>query len=154
MNAQKTFQPKPESLPEKWYVVDASNQILGRLASRVAKVLRGKTSPQYAPHVSLNTHIIVVNAEKVLLTGKKVREKTYKWHTAYRTGLKEESVEHLLARKPTEVVRRAIKGMVPKDALGRKLMRYIRIYTGPEHPHKAQCPEPLTIATRRMRTQE
>ena len=141
-------------MPEKWFVVDASGQILGRLAARVAKVLRGKNTPQYTPHLSLNRHVVVINAEKVLLSGKKREVKIYKWHTPYRTGIKEESVEHLLARRPTEVLRRAVKGMIPKDALGRHLMRNIRIYAGAEHPHQAQQPEPLTILTRHIRAQE
>ncbi len=98
--------------------------------------------------------MIVVNAEKIKVSGKKPQTKKYQWHTAYRTGLKVESLEHLLQRKPTEVLRRAVKGMVPKNALGRTLMRYLRIYVGPEHPHKAQKPESLKILTRHVRAQE
>ncbi len=154
MKAQKTYQPKAAELPEKWYVVDAEGQILGRLAARVAKVLRGKNSPRFAPHTHLNTHVIVVNAEKIQLSRDKAKTKVYQWHSPYRTGLKEETVEKLLQRRPTEVVRRAVRGMIPKNALGRQMMRYLRIYAGPEHPHEAQQPEPLKIVTRHVRVQE
>jgi len=154
MRAQRTYQPKAADQPEKWFVVDADGETLGRLAARVAKVLRGKTSPRFAPHTHLNTHVIVVNAEKVRLSGNKVQTKKYQWHSAYRTGLKEETVGDLLKRRPTEVVRRAVKGMIPKNALGRTLMRYLRVYAGPEHPHEAQKPEPIKIVTRHVRVQE
>lgn len=141
-------------MPEKWFVVDAEGLTLGRLAARVATVLRGKNSPHFAPHTHLNTHVVIVNSEKVRLSGKKLEDKKYQWHTIYRTGLKEETAGQLLQRRPTEVIRRAVKGMLPKGALGRTMMRYLRIYVGPEHPHEAQQPQALKIVTRRVREQE
>ncbi len=151
MKAQSTHIPKPAEYPEKWFVVDAEGQIVGRLAARVAKVLRGKNTPLYTPHLVPNRHVIIVNAEKAVFSSDKVKTKKYQWHTDYRTGLKTELAEHLLQRKPEEVLRRAIRGMVPKNRLGRTLMRYLRIYKGPEHPHQAQQPEALAVRTRHLR---
>lgn len=154
MKVQKTYQPTPADSTEQWYVVDASGLILGRLASRVAKALRGKTSPRYAPHTHLKTHVIVINAEKTLLTGSKLKTKRYFWHSGYRTGIKSETAEEALARHPERIIFDAVHGMLPKDALGRQLMRHIRVYAGPEHPHQAQKPVPLPIHTRAVRAKE
>lgn len=147
MIASRTYQPRPEKTAETWYLFNAEGQTLGRFASRVAQVLRGKTTATFAPWASPNIHVVIINAEKIELTGDKKKTKVYRWHTIYRTGLKAESVEHLLQRKPTEVVRRAVQGMIPKGPLGRRLMRYVRVYAGAEHPHAAQNPKVVTIGS-------
>lgn len=143
----RTFSPKKEDFEEKWYVVDAKDQILGRLASRIARILRGKHLPMFAPHISPRTHVIVINAEKVKLTGKKLGQKTYYWHTGYPGGLRSRTAQQLMETKPGEVIRRAVWGMIPKNRLGHATMKRLRIYTGSEHPHKAQNPSPLKLQT-------
>ncbi len=143
----RTFSPKKEDFEEKWYVVDAKDQILGRLATGIARILRGKHLPIFAPHVSPNTHVIVINADKVKLTGKKLLTKMYHWHTGHPGGLRTRTARQLLETKPGEVIRRAVWGMIPKNRLGHATMKRLRIYAGTEHPHKAQNPNALNFQT-------
>jgi large subunit ribosomal protein L13 len=133
------------AVERKWYVVDASGKVLGRLASRIAGILRGKHKPQYAPHMDIGDHIIVVNASGVRLTGRKAEQKEYVRYSGYPGGLKRVPYEKLLREKPEFVVEKAIKGMLPHTRLGRKMAKKLRVYRGPEHPHQAQKPEPLEI---------
>jgi large subunit ribosomal protein L13 len=125
--------------------VNAEGKVLGRLATELAKILRGKNKPSFTPHVDTGDFVIVVNAEKVVLTGKKMKDKIYYHHTGYPGGIKEIRAEKLLARKPTEILRIAVKGMLPKNSLGRQMLRKLKIYAGPNHPHEAQRPVPLGI---------
>jgi large subunit ribosomal protein L13 len=129
----------------KWYVVDASGKVLGRLASRVASILRGKHKPEYAPHKDVGDHIVVVNAESVVLTGKKLTQKELRRFSGYASGLKRVSYEELMRDKPELVVEKAIKGMLPHTRLGRKMAKKLRVYRGADHPHEAQKPEPLQV---------
>ena len=144
----KTFVAKPESYinKRKWYVVDAEGLPLGRLASEVAKVLRGKNKPEYTPHVDTGDHVIVVNAEKVTLTGRKLDQKMYRRHSGYPGGLKEIKYRHLMERMPERAVELAVKGMLPKNSLGRQMYRKLVVYKGAEHKHQAQKPEPLALS--------
>jgi large subunit ribosomal protein L13 len=141
----RTYSAKEADITRKWYVVDADGKTLGRLATQVAIVLRGKHKPMFTPHVDTGDHVIVVNAEKIHLTGDKVRQKTYYRHSGYPGGLKSETVKDLLERKPYVIVERAIKGMLPKTKLGKQMGRKLNVYAGPTHPHKAQQPEPLAV---------
>lgn len=141
----KTFSPKQTDIERKWYLVDARQQVLGRLATQVARILRGKHKPIFAPHVDVGDHVIIVNAEKIRLTGKKAAQKRYKHHTGYPNGLKETSFETMLASHPERVLEHAIKGMLPKNRLGRQMIKKLRIYAGEEHPHIGQKPEKLTF---------
>jgi large subunit ribosomal protein L13 len=141
----RTYSAKAADITRKWYMVDASGQILGRMATEVARVLRGKHKPTYTPHVDTGDHVVVVNAEKIQLTGDKLRQKTYYRHTGYPGGLKAETAESLMKRNPAALVERAIKGMLPKNPLGKKMGRKLRVYAGSNHPHKAQNVEALTI---------
>lgn len=150
----KTYTPKQGDLTEKWYVVDAQDQILGRLAARIAAVLRGKRMPTFTPYVNMQTHVIVVNADKVRLTGKKMKTKTYYHHTLYPGGIRSTTAEQLLQKKPTELVRRAVRGMIPHNRLGSATMKRLRIYAQPTHPHQAQNPEPLQLITRKAREED
>ncbi|WP_054950972.1 50S ribosomal protein L13 [Numidum massiliense] len=136
-----TFMAKPHEVERKWYVVDAAGQRLGRLASEVASILRGKLKPTYTPHVDTGDFVIVVNADKIVLTGKKMQDKTYYRHTNYAGGLKETSAAELLAKKPEKMVEIAVKGMLPKNSLGRAQLKKLKVFAGPEHPHQAQQPE-------------
>jgi large subunit ribosomal protein L13 len=136
----KTYQAKKEELDHQWYLVDAKEKVLGRLATELAKILRGKNKPTYTPHQDTGDFIIVVNAEKVTLTGKKMKDKIYYHHTGYPGGIKEINAEKLLAKKPTEMIRMAVKGMLPKNSLGRQMFRKLKVYAGPNHPHEAQKP--------------
>ena len=147
----RTYSPKREDLEEKWYIVDARGKILGRLASRIASVLRGKHLPRFSPHISPRTHIIVINAEKIKLTGRKMTNKTYYWHTGYPGGIRSTTPEKLLKNQPEKVIQKAVWGMIPKNRLGRATMKRLRIYAGPEHPHAAQKPQPLKFETRKAR---
>jgi large subunit ribosomal protein L13 len=142
-----TASAKVQDLKEQWYVVDAKDQVLGRLATDVALVLRGKHRPDYTPHVNMKTHVIVLNADKVKLTGKKWTQKKYYHHSGYPGGLRETSAEVLNARKPGELVRVAVKGMLPKNRLGRTILKGLRIVAGPEHSHQAQQPIALPPRT-------
>lgn len=139
----KSFIAKPHEVERKWYVVDAEGQTLGRVASQVASVLRGKNKPTYTPHVDCGDYVIVINAEKIEVTGKKRKEKVYKHHTGYPGGLRETTFEKLIARKPEEIIRHAVKGMMPKGKLGRQMYKKLKVYAGPEHNHAAQTPEVL-----------
>ncbi|MEK7797595.1 MAG: 50S ribosomal protein L13 [Nitrospirota bacterium] len=141
----RTYSAKEADIKRKWYVVDAEGKTLGRLATQVAIVLRGKHKPIFTPHVDTGDHVIVVNAEKIHLTGDKVRQKTYYRHSGYPGGLKSETVKDLLERKPYVIVERAIKGMLPKTKLGKQMGRKLNVYAGPTHPHKAQQPETMAI---------
>lgn len=141
----KTFMARKESVSRKWYVVDATGQTLGRLASQIARILRGKHKVIYTPHVDTGDHVIVINAEKVHLTGKKWRDKVYYWHTGYPGGLKSARAEELLRRHPERLIEEAVWGMLPKGPLGRAMFRKLKVYRGPAHPHEAQRPEPLTL---------
>jgi large subunit ribosomal protein L13 len=141
----KTFLAKPNEVTRKWYVVDANGKTLGRLSARVAAVLRGKHKPTFTPNVDTGDHVVIINAEKVQLTAGKLRSKVYIHHTGYPGGLKTVHAEALHARRPTELLKRAITGMLPKTSLGKQMARKLKIYAGPEHPHAAQTPEPLTL---------
>ena len=141
----KTYSAKKADITRKWYVVDANGKTLGHLAAEVAIVLRGKHKPVFTPHVDTGDHVIVVNAEKVHLTGDKVRTKTYYRHSGYPGGLKTETVREVLSRKPAAVLERAIKGMLPKTPLGKQMARKLNVYAGPAHPHRAQRPEVLAL---------
>ena len=140
-----TYIAKPAEVERKWYVVDASGKTLGRLASEIAKVLRGKNKPTFAPNVDTGDYVIVINAEKVAVTGKKLDQKIYTHHTDYVGGLKQISLRHQLEKKPETVIEHAVKGMLPKNALGRKMFRKLHVYAGPEHNHAAQKPEVLEL---------
>jgi len=139
----KTFVVTNETVVKKWYVVDAAGKPLGRLASEIAKVLRGKNKPIYTPWADTGDYVIVVNAEKVGLTGRKADQKVYRHHTLYPGGLKEVSFRQMIARKPEAVIELAVKGMLPKNSLGRALFRKLKVFKGPEHNHQAQMPEKL-----------
>lgn len=141
----KTFVAKPNEVKRKWYVVDAEGKPLGRLASEVAKILRGKHKPDYTPHVDTGDYVIVLNAEKVILTGNKLDQKLYRHHTGFPGGLKEIKYRQIMATKPEKAIELAVKGMLPKNSLGRALFRKLKVYRGPEHEHQAQKPEKLEI---------
>ena len=141
----KTPTVKKEDLQRDWHVVDADGKVLGRLASEVAKILRGKHKPIYSPHLDTGDHVIVINAEKVVLTGKKPQNKLYYRHSGYPGGLKTISYERMAARHPDRALRMAIKGMLPHNALGRQIFRKLRVYAGAEHPHSAQKPVALEL---------
>ncbi|RMG73045.1 MAG: 50S ribosomal protein L13 [Nitrospirae bacterium] len=136
---------KKGEVERKWYVVDASGKVLGRMASQIASYLRGKHKPQFTPNVDTGDFIVVINAEKVKLTGKKMEQKVYYHHTGYPGGLKAETARKRLQRKPEQVVMDAVKGMLPKNRLGRKMLKKLKVYRGSEHPHQAQKPEILNI---------
>lgn len=140
-----TYMAKPEEIDRKWWVVDATGIPLGRLASEVAKILRGKHKPIYTPHVDTGDHVIVINADKVVLTGKKLQQKIYYRHSMHPGGLKAIPYEVLMATKPAFAVDKAIRGMLPHNRLGKKIARKLKVYAGPDHPHQAQKPEILKI---------
>lgn len=139
----KTYTAKPEEVERKWFVIDAQGRVLGRLASYVASRLRGKHKPTYTPHVDTGDHIIVVNADKVVLTGRKWDAKMYYRHSGYVGGLKSTSAKRLFEKRPPDLVFHAVRGMLPKNSLGRKMLKKLKVYVGPEHPHVAQQPESL-----------
>jgi large subunit ribosomal protein L13 len=141
----KSYMARPLEVERKWYVVDAEGQTLGRLATEIATFLRGKNKPQYTPHVDTGDFVVVVNAEKVVVTGRKAEQKVYRRHSGYPGGLKETSYEQMMERRPTEILRRAVKGMMPKNRLARQQLRKLKIYAGPEHPHAAQNPQPYEV---------
>ena len=141
----KTFTAKPESVQRDWYVVDASGKTLGRLATEIARRLRGKHKAEYTPHVDTGDYIIVVNAEKVAVTGNKAQDKMYYSHSGFPGGIKEINFEKLIAKKPEMVLEAAVKGMLPKGPLGRAMFRKLKVYAGSEHPHTAQQPQALNI---------
>ena len=141
----KTFMASPATIDRKWYVVDATGMTLGRLASEIASVLRGKNKPIFTPHIDTGDYVIVINAEKVAVTGKKLDQKIYYKHSAYVGGMKETTLKEKLAKKPEEVIEHAVKGMLPKGPLGREMYKKLFVYAGPEHKHAAQKPEALTF---------
>ena len=141
----KTFMASPATIDRKWYVVDATGMTLGRLASEVAKVLRGKNKPIFTPHIDTGDYVIVINAEKIAVTGKKLDQKIYYRHSDYVGGLKQATLREKLANKPEEVIELAVKGMRPKGPLGRQMFKKLFVYAGPEHKHAAQKPEVLTF---------
>jgi large subunit ribosomal protein L13 len=141
----KTFSAKPETVQRDWYVVDATDKTLGRLASELARRLRGKHKPEYTPHVDTGDYIVVVNAEKVRVTGQKVQDKMYHHHTGYVGNLKSISFEKLREKAPERILEIAVKGMLPKNPLGRAMFRKLKVYAGAEHKHTAQQPQPLDI---------
>lgn len=141
----KSYMARPQQVERKWYVIDAEGQTLGRLASEIARLLRGKTKPQYTPHVDTGDFVIVVNANKVVVSGRKAEQKLYRRHTGYPGGLKEVTYEQMMDRKPAEILRKAVYGMMPKTRLARQQFRKLKIYAGPEHPHEAQTPEPYEV---------
>ena len=140
----KSFMAKKDEVTRRWFVVDAQGQVLGRLASRIAMVLRGKNKPQFTPHMDTGDFVVVVNADQVRLTGRKLDQKVYYRHSGYMGGLKETPIRNLLKKKPEEILRHAVRGMLPKNSLGRHQLKKLKIYTGAEHPHEAQQPVPLT----------
>lgn len=139
----RTYSPRASEIDRHWFVVDATNQRLGLLASRIAFVLEGKHKPTYATHIDTGDHVIVLNAAKIDVGGKKSEQKTYSRHSGYPGGYREETLADLLTRRPEEVIRRAVKGMLPRNRLGVQQLRKLKIYAGTEHPHEAQQPEPL-----------
>lgn len=143
MRTNRTYSAKASEIDRKWYIIDAQGEILGRLATRAARMLTGKDKPIYSPHVDCGDHVIVINAEKINVTGKKMKDKIYYRHTGYLGHLKETNLEKLLKEKPEKVIYKAIYGMVPKTKLGRQIMGKLRVYKGPDHPHAGQKPELL-----------
>jgi len=144
-NNNKSFMAKPGEVESKWYVVDATDAVLGRLASQVASVLKGKNKPEYTPNVDCGDHVIIINCEKVVLTGKKLEDKYYRYHTGYIGGLKSIQYKKLLAENPVLAVTKAVKGMLPKNSLGAKMLKKLRVYVGSEHNHAAQNPVELKL---------
>ena len=140
-----TYMANPDKIERKWYVVDAEGQTLGRLASEVAKVLRGKNKPVFTPHVDTGDYVIIVNADKIKVTGKKMDQKVYYNHSEYVGGMKETTLKEMMAKKPERVLELAVKGMLPKGPLGRTMIKKLHVYAGPEHNHAAQKPEVLTF---------
>lgn len=141
----KTYSAKPGEVERRWYVVDADGKVLGRLASEIARILRGKHKPQYTPHLDVGDFVVVVNAERIALTGKKLSDKWFRDHSGYPGGLKSIWYERLLETHPERAIERAVWGMLPKTRLGRKMVKKLKVYRGPDHPHAAQKPEPLDI---------
>jgi len=141
----KTVSIRKEDVKREWFVVDATGKVLGRLASQVAHILRGKHKPVFTPHVDTGDHVIIVNAEKIRLTGAKMEQKVYYHHTGYPDGLKAESMKRLMEEKPEKLLRRSIWGMLPKNRLGRAMLKKLRVYRGPQHPHAAQNPKPIDL---------
>ena len=140
-----TYQQKPLDVQEKWYLVDAEGKSLGRLASRVAGMLRGKHRPTFTPNVDMGDHIVIVNAEKIHMTGDKMTTKLYRHHTGFPGGLKTATAQHIFKKDPTIILTKAIEGMLPKTPLGNGMAKKLRVYVGPTHPHQAQGPEPITL---------
>jgi len=141
----KTYVPKRGEVESKWFVVDATGKRLGRLASEVAKILRGKHKPQFTPFLDTGDHVIVVNAEKIVLTGRKLEQKMHYRHSGYPGGLKAVPYSRIMAERPERAIEYAVKGMLPHNRLGRKLVRKLKVYAGPDHPHDAQTPELLDV---------
>ena len=141
----KTFSAKPEEVRREWYVVDATDKTLGRLATELAARLRGKHKPEFTPHMDMGDYIVVVNCEKIRVTGAKSTDKMYHHHTGYPGGLKSFSFEKLIDRAPERVLQRAVKGMLPRNPLGRAMFKKLKVYSGPSHPHTAQQPQTLTV---------
>ena len=143
-----TVMPKEDSIERKWYLVDAQDRVLGRLATQVATILRGKHKPTFSPQLDVGDHVVVVNAEKVHLTGRKLKDKIYRWHSGYLGGLREVPADKMLKTHPERVIEWAVQGMLPKGRLGRAMAKKLKVYRGSEHPHAAQKPEPLAASGR------
>ncbi len=141
----KTYMAKPGEVTREWFVVDASGKTLGRLAADIARILRGKHKPQYTPHVDVGDFIIVINAEKIAVTGRKLDQKRYYRYSGYPGGLRSITLRRQLEKHPERVIRAAVKGMLPKNRLGRRMLKKLKVYAGPEHPHQAQQPKPLDL---------
>ena len=141
----RTYAPKATEIERAWFVVDAEGMVLGRMATEVARILRGKHKPTFAPYIDSGDHVVVVNADKVVLTGDKATKKLVHRHSGYPGGLRSESYGDLLARRPADAVRRTIRGMLPRNRLGRAQLRKLKVYAGPDHPHAAQQPQPLSL---------
>ena len=144
----KTYTAKPGEIQREWFLVDADGQTLGRLATRIADTLRGKGKPVYTPHVDTGDFVVVVNAEKIAVTGKKLDDKIYYRHSGYPGGIRSRTLREELERRPTEVIRKAVKGMLPRNRLGRAQLTKLKVYAGPEHPHEAQSPTPLKLESK------
>jgi large subunit ribosomal protein L13 len=144
----KTWNAKPGEVERRWYLVDAEGKTLGRLATRVADTLRGKDKAQYTPHVDTGDFVVVVNAEKIAVTGKKLEDKRYYRHSGYPGGIRSRTLQEELDRRPTEVIRKAVKGMLPRNRLARAQLTKLKVYAGPDHPHEAQSPQPLKLEDR------
>jgi large subunit ribosomal protein L13 len=145
----RTYSPKASEITRKWFVIDAQDLVLGRLSTEAARILRGKHKPMFAPHIDTGDHVIIVNAEKVVLTSDKAEKKMVYRHSGYPGGLKSRTFADAQARKPEEAVRRAVRGMLPKNRLGRQMLTKLKVYAGPNHPHSAQMPETLDIPAAR-----
>ncbi|MCL2525962.1 MAG: 50S ribosomal protein L13 [Coriobacteriia bacterium] len=141
----KTYYAKPGEVQRDWVLVDATDMVLGRLATRVAEILKGKTKPQYTPHVDVGDFVVVINAEKIRLTGNKAADKNYYSHSGYPGGLKEVSFERMLEKHPERIIEKAVRGMLPKNTLGRQMGKKLKVYAGPEHPHEAQNPQLIEL---------
>jgi large subunit ribosomal protein L13 len=150
MTINKTFSPKPGDITRNWWLVDASNLPLGRLASEVATILRGKHKPTYAPHVDGGDFVVIVHADRVAVTSDKSQQKIYYRHSGYPGGIKAETFESLRKRRPEAIIERAVRGMLPKNKLGRQMARKLRVYAGPDHPHASQAPQPLVLDIRKV----
>ena len=147
---QRTYSPKPGDITRSWYVVDAENVPLGRLASEVAQILRGKNKPTYAPHFDGGDFVVVVNADKIHVSGNKETEKIYYRHSGYPGGLRAETLSKVREDRPERLIETAVRGMLPKNRLGRQIFRKMKVYAGPDHPHEAQMPQPLTLKYRKV----
>ena len=145
----RTYSPKASEITRKWFVIDAEDLVLGRLSTEAARILRGKHKPTFAPHMDMGDHVIIINAEKVVLTSNKADRKMVYRHSGYPGGLKSRTFAEAQALKPEEAVRRAVRGMIPKNRLGRQVLTKLKVYAGPNHPHSAQLPETLDIAAAR-----
>ncbi len=141
----KTYMAKKESIDRKWWIIDAQDKVVGRLAAKIATILRGKNKAIFTPHVDTGDFVVVINADKVRFTGRKMEDKMYYHHSGYMGGIKEISAKKLLEKKPEEIIKKAVKGMLPKNKLGRQMFKKLKIYTGTEHPHIAQQPEKLEL---------
>ena len=147
----RTYSPKPGEIERQWHVIDASDIVLGRLASHAANLLRGKHKPTFAPHIDTGDHVIIVNADKIVMTSNKAERTMVYRHSGYPGGIRSESYAQLHARKPAEAVRKSVRGMLPKGPLGRQQMTKLQVYAGPTHPHAAQTPKPLVVAGAKAR---
>lgn len=145
VNSFKTYSARPSDVDRRWYIIDAENQVVGRLASRIATILRGKHKPEFTPHIDTGDYVIVINADKVRFSGQKEQQKQYFKHSGYPGGVTLRTPAEIRAKKPTFIVENAVKGMIPKGPLGRQILRKLKVYAGAEHPHEAQQPEPLEL---------
>jgi len=150
MTVNKTYSPKPADITRQWWVIDATGLPLGRLASEVARILRGKHKPIYANHMDTGDHVIVINADQVAVTSEKAQQKIYYRHSGFPGGIKAETFESLIGRRPEAVIERAVRGMLPKNKLGRQMGKKLKVYAGPDHPHEAQKPTPLELDIRKV----